>query len=196
MHKDCIQRKVRRAERDGLHYEAGNNAELLRKFYALLKITRRRHRLPPQPFAWFRNLADSMGDRLGVHVASKDEHPAASILTLRYRSTLTYKYGCSDPAFNSSGGTALLFWKAIEQAKSVGLSELDLGRTDADNEGLKTFKERLGGVHSRLTYYSTRSGATAAIPQWSKIPAVRALFACAPDPLLTSLGTLFYKHSG
>src|SRR5271163_4564954 len=52
-HKDCVQRKIRRAEREKLHYEAGNSETLLQKFYELLMVTRRRQCLPAQPLSWF-----------------------------------------------------------------------------------------------------------------------------------------------
>jgi len=41
-HKDCVQRKIRRAEREKLHYEEGTSEILLQQFYNLLVITRRR----------------------------------------------------------------------------------------------------------------------------------------------------------
>src|SRR2546428_11855614 len=47
-HKSCVQRKIRRAEREALTYEAGRSVSLLAKFYHLLLMTRRRHLLPPQ----------------------------------------------------------------------------------------------------------------------------------------------------
>src|SRR5437879_7577179 len=47
-HKSCVQRKIYRAEREHLTYEEGRADTFLKKFYDLLLITRRRHRLPPQ----------------------------------------------------------------------------------------------------------------------------------------------------
>ena len=55
-HHSSTQRAIRRAEREGLTYEAGTSERLLSSFYGLLRLTRRRHGLPPQPLAWFRNL--------------------------------------------------------------------------------------------------------------------------------------------
>src|SRR5438132_1052755 len=43
-HKDCIQRKIRRAEREALTYEEGRSEALLDKFYQLLLLTCRRKR--------------------------------------------------------------------------------------------------------------------------------------------------------
>src|SRR5206468_9472979 len=71
-HKDCTQRKIRRAEREALTYEAGRSELLLHKFYRLLLLTCRRKQLPPQPVVWFRHLIDRFADALTIHVASKD----------------------------------------------------------------------------------------------------------------------------
>ncbi len=46
----------------------------------------------------------------------------------------------------------LLFWNTIQEAKASGLRYLDFGRTDADQEGLITFKNRWGATQSVLTY--------------------------------------------
>jgi len=59
-HKDSTQRKVRRAESEGLIYEEGRRESLLDIFYRLLLLTRRRHGLPPQPRTWFQNLIDCL----------------------------------------------------------------------------------------------------------------------------------------
>ena len=41
-HKDCIQRKISRAERESLTYEAGRSPLLLQQLYGLLQLTRSR----------------------------------------------------------------------------------------------------------------------------------------------------------
>ncbi len=69
MHHDCIQRKIRRAEREGISYEVGRSSELLDAFYRLLVITRRRLGTLTQPRSWFRNLVECVGDDLQIRVA-------------------------------------------------------------------------------------------------------------------------------
>jgi hypothetical protein len=197
LHKDCIQRKVRRAEREALHYEKGSSEALLRTFYGLMLRTRRRHCLPPQPYRWFQSLMTAMGDSLTIRLASKDHQPAAAILTLSYKSTLTYKYGCSDERFNALGGTPFLFWKAIEEAKAEGMKEFDLGRSDLDNQGLITFKDRLGAQRTGLTYWRCSGGETGQSrrPAWLT-QAAKHVFRRLPDALLVASGRFLYKHIG
>ena len=74
------------------------------------------------------------------------------MITIRHKDTLTYKYGCCDARFNNLGSMHLLFWNAIQEAKSAGLRMLDFGRTNADQQGLITFKNRWGAAQSVLTY--------------------------------------------
>lgn len=192
--KDSTQRKIRRAEREGLTYEEGRTEALLEKFYTLLLTTRRRHQLPPPPRDWFRNLIACLGDQLKIRVASREAQPVASILTLRFKDTLVYKYGCSDARFHNLGGIHLLLWRAIQEAKNDGLHQFDLGRSDVDNEGLATFKDRWGAARSTLTYwrYPGRP-AQNANGAW-KQGIAKQIFAYMPDRLLTAAGKLLYKH--
>lgn len=194
-HKDCVQRKIRRAEREGLVYEDGNSAALLRRFYDLQVITRRRQQLPPQPFAWFRNLAACMGNKLKVRLVSKDGKPIASILTLQFRRILVYKYGCCDRLFSNLGAMQLLFWRAIQEAKREGLSEFDLGRSDLENGGLIHFKDRLGAKRTTMTYW--RYGAPSdARPDTRKMAVARRVVSHLPSAWLTTAGSLLYRHVG
>jgi hypothetical protein len=193
-HRDCVQRKVRRAEREALSYEEGRSESLLQQFYRLLLLTRRRQQLPPHPISWFRNLIGCLDDGISIRVASKGGHPVASIVTLRYKEVLVYKYGCSDARFRQCGGMQALFWQAIQEAKVEGLREFDLGRSDCDNAGLVAFKDRWGSSRSALTYW--RYPAPAVENPWPgrTMRVAKQVLAHMPDGFLTKVGRLLYKH--
>jgi hypothetical protein len=193
-HKDCIQRKIRRAER-GLRYEEGTSESLLQKFYKLMIMTRRRQGVPPQPLKWFRSLIASMGKNAQIWVAFKGETPVSSIFTLTTKKTLVYKYGCSDLRFSKLGGNALLFWNAIQRAKAAGLEELDMGRSDIANTGLITFKEHWGAERSPVNYWRYPYRAAFSNPE-RFIKYVKNAISIAPDRALTLLGNLLYRHVG
>jgi GNAT acetyltransferase-like protein len=200
-HKDSTQRKIRRAERENLRYEDGHSQALFEIFYRLFVLTRQRHHIPPQPTRWFRNLIDCFGEALKIRIAFKGHKPVASILTLRYKDTLVYKYGCSDSQFNNLGGTHLLFWRAIQEAKAQGLRTLDMGRSDRNNVGLITFKDRWGAKRSALNYSRyTASGNSSRMhsegsSDW-KLRLAKQVFARTPTRLLPAIGNLLYKHMG
>jgi hypothetical protein len=195
LHKDSMQRRIRRAEKEGISYEVGSE-ELLDEFYRLVLITRRRHRLVPQPRSWFWNLIRSMGDSIRIRVARKNSSPIGAMLTLRHRSTVVYKYGCSDDKFHNLGTMPFLFWKLIEESKASGVREIDFGRTDLDHEGLITFKDRFGTTRRVLSYYrypqAEKRGVAAS---WSP-RAMGRVFTVLPDFALPTIGRVLYRHMG
>jgi CelD/BcsL family acetyltransferase involved in cellulose biosynthesis len=195
--KDSIQRKIRRAERETLHYEEGRSEMLLKQFYALFVLTRRRHRAPPQPIDWFRNLVTCLGDRLKIRVASSAGRPIASMITLRHAVTMVYKYGASDATAHNLGAMPFLFWKAIQDASGGGGRKFDFGRTDCSNAGLITFKDRWGSQRSELTYWRLPSQSARTRGEWKqKLKFAEPIFACIPDRLLAASGRILYRHIG
>ena len=196
-HDSCIRRKVRRADREGLLYQIGSSEEIQKKFRHLLLLTRRRHKLPPQPSSWVRNIANSLGDMVTIHVLSKSDIPIASIVTLKYKSSIVYKYGCSDTQFNNIGATPLLFWKLIQRAKEENVQTLDLGRSSYEDLGLITFKEHLGAVSSELAYYRNRIPTKQkSISNIGASVLARQALVHLPDSLFSGVGRLLYRHIG
>ncbi len=196
LHENSFRRKIRRAEKEHLSYEVGNSQSLLDEFYRLLLVTRRRHKVLPQPRAWFRNLIEGLGDKLQVRLASKDGVAVGAMLTLRHQSSLVYKYGCSDESYHTSGAMPFLFWKLVEEAKATGVAKIDLGRTDLDNEGLIRFKDRLGTARKLMTYYRYSHGREhRGMTGWSS-RGFREFCSILPDTLFTTAGGVLYRHIG
>ncbi len=193
-HADCIQRKIRRAERDGVSVESGNSAALLEQFYQLVLKTRRRHGLPAQPVEWFRNILRRLSEQAKVWIASQDGQPITGIFTLQHQQTLTYKYGCSDRKFSSLGGTQLLFWKAIEEAKRSGLLEMDMGRSDLDNPGLIQFKDRWNAVRTSIRYH--RYPEKKAARKSSHGSVGKQVWSHAPERVIEAAGRILYRYMG
>jgi lipid II:glycine glycyltransferase (peptidoglycan interpeptide bridge formation enzyme) len=179
-----------------LTYDEGRSEKLLRNFYSLLILTRRRHGVPPQPLSWFRNVIAGLKDKVVIRVALKDGQPVASTITISFKDVMIYKYGCSDSRFNNLGGTALLFWRAIQDAKRSQAVKFDFGRSELNNSGLITFKENWGAISQPLNYLrfsadpSQRSSS-----DWTARVA-KNLFSRMPNALLTATGKLLYRHIG
>jgi hypothetical protein len=194
--KSSAQRRVRHAERVGVVEVCGNSQELVRDFYRLLIRTRARHNIPPQPFAWFRNLLKCMGEAADLRLAYMKDVPVAAVLVLHFKGTSYYKYGCSDERFHKLGAIPFLLWRAIVKAKSIGSKTFELGRTGEDNHGLIGFKNHWTPISESLTYWTFPSGRSIPfIKDWKQRMAKRV---CAhmPNRLLTVVGTLLYRHIG
>jgi hypothetical protein len=194
--KDSVQRRVTRADRAGLVEKSGNSSDLLRDFYNLLVITRSRHHLPPPPYSWYQNLADCEGKSLEIRVAYQDQKPIAAILTLRFRTTTYFKYGCSDARFNKFGATPWLLWKAIAAAKSQGALAFDMGRTQDKNEGLLAFKNNWAPGNRPLNYWRGPAGSSSEITEGWKLGLAKRVFSHLPHGLLVMSGKLMYRHIG
>jgi CelD/BcsL family acetyltransferase involved in cellulose biosynthesis len=193
-HKNCVRRKIRRADREGVTLERGKSESMLQDFYRLLLLTRRRHGLPPQPAAWFRNILQCLPSRATLHAARIGGRPIASILTLRHQQTLVYKYGCSDARFHNLGAMPRLFWQIIQEAKQEHLQEFDLGRSELDNEGLIRFKDHFGATRTTLSYWQSCEARKTGI-EWASRHS-KNLLSRLPDGFFRLAGELFYRHAG
>lgn len=196
VHHDCIQRKIRRAGREGLAYETGRSESLLKQFYDLLRVTRAGHGIPPQPIEWFQNLVACMGSNLCIRIASKKGRPIAGILTLSHHKQVFYKYGASDPAATHLGGTAMLLWETIKQAKQDGAEVLDLGRSDLDHLGLITYKARWGAEPSQLNSWEAPVPTVSQRREGLTMRCAKGVFGFLPYMMQTLAGRLLYRHIG
>ncbi len=193
LHKDSIQRRIRRAGRE-LSCEVGRSGELVDEFYRLLMMTRRRHHVPPQPRAWFRNLVECMGPNLQISVAQKNGVSIAAMLTLRHGSTVVYKYGASDQNFHYLGGVPYLFWNLVKASKESGVTEIDLGRSDLNNHGLIRFKDRFGTTRKLMTYFRhPQAEERPAMPNWIPRSLGRVL-SLLPTAVMPAVGRVIYRH--
>jgi Acetyltransferase (GNAT) domain len=194
--KDCVQRRIERAQRAGLVERCGRSEELLNEFYPLFVATRGRHHVPPIPYAWFRNLMDCQGQAMEIRLAYKDKTPIAAILTLQFRNSVYYKYGCSDAQFNRLGATPWLLWRAVVAAKSNGTSQFDMGRTEEDNAGLLMFKNHWVPQPKRLVYWNfPKVSSLQQVTGW-KLNMAKRIFSYMPDGLRTIAGRVIYRHIG
>lgn len=194
--KDCVQRRLRRADRAGLIEKFGSSEDLLRDFYTLFVKTRGRHHVPPTPCVWFRNLIQYLDKGLEIRVAYHQEAPIAAILTLRFQDVVYFKYGCSDVRFNRFGAIPWLLWRAIVAAKSGGAIKFDFGRTEEDNKGLLAFKNHWSPQPGRLIYWRFPDDPSLGPAEGRNLKLAKRAFSFMPNALLRLTGKLIYRHIG
>ena len=196
LNKGSVQRRVCHAERVGVVEVCGKSQALLRDFYQLLVQTRARHDLPPQPFAWFSNLLNCMGETVDLRLAYMKNVPVAAVLVFHFNGKSYYKYGCSDERLHKLGAMPFLLWRAIVKAKLIGSKSFDLGRTEEDHHGLIAFKSHWTSVSDPLTYWTFPSDRSVTFINDWKLGIVKRVCAHLPDRLLEAVGTLIYRHGG
>jgi len=145
---------VRKAEHEGVTVEVTQSLEAVREFYRLQCLTRKRHGLPPQPWAFFVNIhRHIMSQNLGmVAVASHAGRKIAASVYFFLGGRAIYKYGASDFGQQQLRGPNLVMWEAMKWLARQGANRLNLGKTSLANEGLRRFKLNLGAHEERVGY--------------------------------------------
>jgi CelD/BcsL family acetyltransferase involved in cellulose biosynthesis len=149
-----VQRGIRKARSLGLESTVGQSRDDLDAFFRLHVETRRRLGVPVQPRRflerlWARILQPGLGF---IVLARRAGQPIAGAVFLAWNRNLIYKFGASDPRYWELRPNNLVIWTAIEWACRRGFAQLDFGRSDLDNHGLRDFKARWGAVETPLVY--------------------------------------------
>jgi len=153
LHRNFRQHRNQAVSR-GVRVTRGNAAADVEAFYRLHTLTRRRHGVPVQP----RRLFDLIVDRLFadghgfVATATQDDSILAACLYLTHNGTMVAKYAGSDPSRPESGASHLIHWEVMSTACAEGYHTYDLGRTDLNADGLRTYKRRMGAEERPLIY--------------------------------------------
>jgi hypothetical protein len=196
-HKDCVQRRIKKAFRSGLEVFEGSTISDVKEFYRLHLMTRKKLGAPVQPFSFFRNMHKLLapGGHLSVLIVKKGKKPVSGLVLLRYGKRASYKFAASDESFLSLGGNQLAIWTAIRKASDDGLLEFDFGRSFAGNSGLNGFKARWGAEEVRLSYlYSPEKSVGIKDEGGSCAKVASALLRNLPPFSNRLIGRLFYKY--
>jgi len=150
-----VRRAIRKAERNGVRTARSTSAEAMESYYSLHCITRRKHGVPPQPFAFFQRIVEHLFDtNHGFIMEARHEgHLVAASVFLHRGRTAIYKFGASDPSRLSLRANDLLMWAAIQWLTEQGYTEFSMGRSAASNEGLRRFKRGFGTTEQPICYF-------------------------------------------
>lgn len=195
-----VRRTIRKAQRSGLTVRAGDKLSDMERFYELNMLTRRKHGLIPQPWRFFENIhrhVISCGG--GVLLLCEYEGLAiAADLVLGYGTKLVGKFNASDSRYQKMGPNNLLLMKTIELGLADGYTELNLGRTEPEHEGLRRFKLGWGSREEPLPYYyypadQAGSWSTGQTPPGQQLMALFARY--APSWALRMASAAIYKRA-
>ena len=188
-------RDVIRAAREGIEVRRGTAVADLDAFYRLHLATRKRQGVPTQPRSFIRSFARLFDRGLGfVLLATFEDEPVAGAVYLQWSETLVYKYGASSPSFLKKRPNHAIFMESIRIGCERGLKTLDFGRTDHDNEGLRSFKLGWGATEHELAYVTLSRRAQHSgdgVPSLAKTVITRT-------PAITGrlAGVALYRHYG
>lgn len=193
-----VRRAIAKAEASGIQITIERSGSAIETFYKLHERTRKRHGLPPQPFAFFRAIANNLiGTGLGeIVIAKLAGVPVAGAVFLRSGGHVVYKFGASDSEHWSLRPNHLIMWKAVAHFVPLGCKDLNFGRTSRSDEGLLRFKRSWGTITEPLPYYRHDVSAARWVDCSNRQESVKSsiIFRHLPVTINRLAGRLVYPH--
>ncbi len=198
--RKSVLRTIRKAKRNGLTVRAGHTLSNMERFYDLNMHTRRKHGLIPQPWRFFENIhRHVISSGGGVLLLCEYEGRAiAADIVLGYGTRLVGKFNASDSRYQTLGPNNLLQMATIELGVADGYREINLGRSEPEQEGLRSYKLSWGSREEPLPYYyypadQTGSWSTGQTPPGQQLMALFVRF--APSWALRMAGAAIYRRA-
>ena len=193
----AARRSIRKARDAGVKISTGRDEAAMREFFRLHCLTRKRHGVPPQPYAFFSNIRRHLVDtgNADIMLASHHGRAIAAKIFLHFGRRVIFKFGASDLAFQHLRPNNLLMWEAIRRYAAEGMQDLHMGRNETDNAGLRRYKLSWGTSEGTLSYHRHSPAEGGFIhgtnPQqgWQQ-----AFFRKLPIPAMKIIGSVIYPH--
>lgn len=191
------QRNVKSAIKKGVEVKHETGREALESFYSMHLETRSRLGVPIQPKKFFNLLQENLIEKgLGfISLASVEGESIAGAIFLHYKKNLMYKYGASRASAQHYRPNNLIFGEAIEWGCKNGYTALDLGKTDLENEGLRSYKSGWGAEEINLVY-SYLSDAPVENHGGFLKSGMEKFITFSPEWVCRATGELLYRHFG
>ena len=197
-HATSIRQRVRKAEKSGMKLRMAESEDDLNTLYDLHIDVRKKHGLPPHPYAFFAHMWRVMAPKgfLLVPLLEHEGKVIAGAIVFRYKNTFHFEYSASDQTKLTLSPNQVLIWEVIKIACSEGAEFFDFGRSSLTNQTLIEFKSRWGARRRDLAYYyypkakgiDTENGFGRRLLGFTN----RLL----PDSLLRLEGDFIYPHLG
>lgn len=200
-HRTCVRQRINRAIKSDLKLRVGKTISDLEKFYQLHLISRRRLRLPPQPYLFFKALWETLtpAKQLTMLLVKSNGSYIAGLLLLKFRDRVSAEFAVSDENYKHLSPNHFLFWEAINMSYGEGYKIFDFGRTSPSNKTLMDFKERWGTTITNLPqYYYPHQVAHGLIESENTIryKVIRKICGILPESSFKNLGNFCYRHLG
>ncbi len=197
--KSEVRTAIRKAQQAGVRAEVSDSLDAVRLFCRLNELTRRRHGLPPQPFAFFQRVHEHvLSKKRGIVVtAFSGDRVIASSMFFHFAGRAVFKYGASDRRFQSLRGNNLVMWEAVRWYARSGGSELCLGKTEQANEGLRQYKLGWGAAEFPVDYFKHDLRRQEYVQDRDPIEGwYNPMFRLLPPGVSRLIGSVLYRHMG
>ncbi len=119
---------IRKSQSTAIAFSEDTSPHGLETFYTLLQETAQRQhfQLASRPKKYFEQLLAQFQGNAHIYLASVQNEPVASVLTIYAGQTAYYPYGASSTNAHGTTATEGLLWHSIMKAKDAGMRTYDL----------------------------------------------------------------------
>lgn len=193
-HRTAVQVHIRKSLESGLSLKIASSLNDVIQFYRIYVKMRKELGLPPQPFAFYKNMWNELyPDNLELLIAEYEGRVVAGMWIIKNRWLYSFEYLARACKNDKLRCTHFLYWHGIKRALQSNTAVVSFSRTSAKNTGLLEFKRRWGTVE--LPYLDLIYPAI-----YSKTREDRLIFRFMrkvspklPSPLFQLLGEIIYR---
>jgi FemAB-related protein (PEP-CTERM system-associated) len=149
--KSKLRSQIRKAEKNGLSYKIGNNAQLLEDFYRVYCINMRDLGSPAHHKDWFSEITACYGENAIISVVYHDSLPIGGGIVLLNKYIAAIPWASTIQAYNKLAPNMLLYWSLLAYCADKQIHTFDFGRSTY-NEGTYKFKKQWGATPRRLNW--------------------------------------------
>ena len=165
-----------------------------------LKVRKYKYGLLAQPYSFFQNIWRHFveAEHGFLLLAMNGDRIVAGDFFVEWKDTLYYKFNASLPGDLSHRPNDLLIWKGIQLAKNKGLTYLDFGLSDLDQEGLVRYKRKFGTEERNISFlrHESNGGPSLAAREMRGLLGrltMRFTDQLVPDPVTERAGEDLYR---
>lgn len=149
--KSKLRSQIRKAEKNGLTFQLGNNTQLLEHFYQVYCINMRDLGSPAHHKDWFSEIIACYGDNAIISVVYHENLPIGGGIVLFNQSVAAIPWASTVQAYNKLAPNMLLYWSLLAHCADKPIHTFDFGRSTF-NEGTYKFKQQWGAKPSLLNW--------------------------------------------
>ena len=155
--KTKLRSQIKKAEKNGLTYEIGNNLSLVSDFYAVFTTNMRDLGSPTHSKRWFESIREFYAEKFVISVIKYNDIPIGAGIILLTEHGAAIPWASTLRKYNKLAPNMMLYWSLIQRATDSGCKYFDFGRSPI-GEGPFKFQQQWGAKHvkiNRKTYPET-----------------------------------------
>ena len=149
--KAKLRSQIKKAEKNGLTFEVGNNESLVSDFYHVFTINMRDLGSPTHSKRWFESISRYFSNNCIISIVKHNSTPIGAGLILINGKTATVPWASTLRKYNKLAPNMMLYWSLLQYATDHGCQQFDFGRSNI-GEGTFKFKRQWGAKPVELDW--------------------------------------------